>query len=743
MKGINMKKRVLVTVFLLAAMGLCSKAEEPILPIAYQNDYPQQVSTFYTNGMAYMKANQYTNAITEFRKALRENPSDRSSRIQLVNAYLLRAQYYNNKATDYNKAANDLRSAIFYMKYYDNSPVGAQYITDLNAMEENLDNILYAINADQTPKGRYMMGKSLRAQGEFAAAIVEFQKAQNDVNYKKASLSNMGEIYYTMNLNEQAVNYLEQAIISDPQNTTLHLKLAGAYERLGKIDKAIKEYNLSLTKSGDNQEVLTSLENIWKQKIAQNPDDAEAHANLGAVYQKENNFSAALEQYTKAEDLNPTNITTRLNLGTLYQAQKDYETAIEAYDTIIDVNPNYMLAYLYKAQCYRAMGNKEAAMQNYKLALNLDPSNQNIKDEMYEIYESDMTPEQKLAFIYQELQKDPQNSDLAYKYAYELHKAGKISEAINYYNQVIKLDPKNADAYINLAQAYQQQGSFDNARSVLTNAKGLFPENGLIQKQLASLAAETGFLLYSKASELFNQKKFAEAIAMYQKIVPATPESLVGIGACYQSLNDNAAAAQYYVKSLALDPKNADTTYYAALAYSNTENFSKAKAYANKALSLDPQSKNAKELLTYVIEQENTAKMDQAVSLLEQKQYPKALSLLSEVISQDQKDSNAYYYRGMVYDAQKKYAAAINDYKKALLYNPQMLIANYSIAIDYDYLGQYANALFYHKKYLAETQKAGETNDYTRYSAKRIQELRSYDNTKPAAAKTNNTTKKQ
>ena len=737
-----MKKRVLVTMFLLAAMGLCAGAQEPVIPVAYQGDYPEQVSTFYTNGMAYMKANQYTNAITEFRKALRENSADKSSRIQLVNSYLMRAQYYNNQATDYNKAANDLRSAIFYMKYYDNSPVDAQYITDLNTMEENLDNILYAINADQTPKGRYMMGKSLRAQGEFAAAVTEFQKAQNDVNYRKASLSNLGEIYYIMNLNEQAVNYLEQAIISDPQNTNLHLKLAGAYERLGKTDKAIKEYNLSLTKSGDNQEVLTSLENIWKQRIAQNPDDAEAHANLGAVYQKKNDFSAALQEYTKAEELNPSNITTRLNLGTLYQAQKDYETAIEAYDTIIEYNPNYMQAYLYKAQCYRAMGNKEAAMQNYKLALNLEPSNQNIKDEMYEMYEADMSPEQRLAFVYGQLQKEPQNADLTYRYAYELHKAGKTADAITYYNQAIKLNPKNEDAYINLAQAYQQQGNFDKARSVLTDAKGLFPENGLVQKQLAALAAETGSLLYSKASELFNQKKFQEAIAMYQKIVPSTPESLVGIGACYQSLNDNAAAAKYYVKSLELDPKNADTTYYAALAYSNIENFALAKSYANKALALDPNNKNTKELLTYVIEQENTAKMDEAVSLLEQKQYPKALNLLSQVITQDPKDSNAYYYRGMVYDAQKKYAQAINDYKKALMYNPQMLIANYSIAIDYDYLGQYANALFYHKKYLSETQKAGETNDYTRYSAKRIQELRNYDNTKPAAAKTKNTAKK-
>ena len=90
-------------------------------------------------------------------------------------------------------------------------------------------------------------------------------------------------------------------------------------------------------------------------------------------------------------------------------------------------------------------------------------------------------------------------------------------------------------------------------------------------------------------------------------------------------------------------------------------------------------------------------------------------------------NADAYYYRATIYDAQKKYQQAINDYKKALQYNPKLTITNYSIAIDYDYLAQYSNALTYYKKYLSETKKVAETNDYTRYSQKRIQELNSYD----------------
>lgn len=720
---------------MLALLSMPVFAEDNIVNVDYNSaasdDYSETGSIYYNNGVQLLKTSQYTNAITEFRKALRENTNDKSSRIQLVNAYLARAQYFNNQAMDYNKAANDLRSALFYMKFYENTPADGQYINDINAIENNLESVLYAMKADLTPKGRYMMGKSLRAQGEFAAAVSEFQKSQTDSTYRKSSLANLGEIYYILNLNNQAVNYLTQALSYDPKNSNLHLKLAGAYERLNKIDLAAQEYNLALSKSSDNQDILLSLENIWKQKVNENPNDAEAHANLGAVYQKKGDFVSALSQYQKAEEINPSNINTRLNMGTLYQAQKDYDTAIETYDTIIDVNPNFMQAYLYKAQCYKALGNKEAAIQNYKLAINLEPNNQDLKDELNDAYETSMTPEEKMSFLYEQVQKDPSNADLIYKYAFELHKADRISEAVTYYNQVIKISPKYEDAYVNLAQAYKQQGKFDNARTILTEAKGLFPENTSIKKQLIAIDEETSSMLYSNASDLFRDKKYQEAIALYNKIIPATPESLVGLGACYQSLNNNAQAAQYYVKSLAIDSKNSDTAYYAALAYSNLENFSQAKVYAKKSLAINPVNKNAKDLLAYVLEQESTVKLDKAISLFEQKQYAQALTMLNTVIAQSPKNSDAYYYRAMIYDSQKNYLAAINDYKKAVQYNSQMYIADYMIAIDYDYIKQYANALIYHKKYVYAAQKVGETNDYTRYSLKRIQDLKAYEQ-KPA-----------
>ena len=69
-------------------------------------------------GQNYLANYQYSGAITEFRSALRINYLDNSARIGLVNSYLARGTYYANSQNDYDRAANDFRSALFYLKYY-------------------------------------------------------------------------------------------------------------------------------------------------------------------------------------------------------------------------------------------------------------------------------------------------------------------------------------------------------------------------------------------------------------------------------------------------------------------------------------------------------------------------------------------------------------------------------------------------------------------------------------------------
>ena len=67
-------------------------------------------------GQSYLSQYQYSGAINEFKSALRINYLDKSARIGLVNAYLARGTEYANKDKAWGKAADDYRSALFYLK---------------------------------------------------------------------------------------------------------------------------------------------------------------------------------------------------------------------------------------------------------------------------------------------------------------------------------------------------------------------------------------------------------------------------------------------------------------------------------------------------------------------------------------------------------------------------------------------------------------------------------------------------
>ena len=77
----------------------------------------------------------------------------------------------------------------------------------------------------------------------------------------------------------------------------------------------------------------------------------------------------------------------------------------------------------------------------------------------------------------------------------------------------------------------------------------------------------------------------------------------------------------------------------------------------------------------------------------------------------------------MIYDTQKKYNQAITDYKKAISVNPDLLIVNYLIGVDYDMQEQYKNAMSYYKAFIATYT---EDNDYLKYAKTRIGELAPY-----------------
>ena len=89
------------------------------------------------------------------------------------------------------------------------------------------------------------------------------------------------------------------------------------------VDKGIKQHN-----AGSEVEAI----NTFNAAIKLDPENVEAWANVGNVYNALGNYDKAIEALNKAVDLNPNNGYAWICLGSSYNSKGDYDKAIECFE---------------------------------------------------------------------------------------------------------------------------------------------------------------------------------------------------------------------------------------------------------------------------------------------------------------------------------------------------------------------------------------------------------------------------
>ena len=672
----------------------------------------------YNAGQNFLTQNQYSSAIVEFRKAMRINYLDNSARIGIINSYLARATHYANTEKNYEKAANDFRSALFYLKMYPDDEREIQNsIGMIQSASSNLNQCLKVISFDTTPSARYKKAEELRAIANFPAASYEFSKAAESEKYSAEANAQIGDLMKLLGNDKRSADFYKLSLDKNPNDGVTKMKYARTLDKIGQYDTAVSQYNDALANAKGDMEVLYALERIYLKKLAQTPNDADLNANIGAIKQAQGDLDSALSYYGKAERLNPNSTLTRINVGTLYQQKKDYRRALEAYDSVLTIEPSNTKAMFYKAQALAEMGDKQTALSMYKSVLTFEPQNQEAKNAVTDIMKASMSPIEYIGY----LQKEGSKEEL-YDYSYKLHKEGKIEEAIHGYRAYIMEDQTKADAYVNLGICYASKDDYGSAITTLNIAKEKFPANNLVLKTLKEMQGDYTSTRLAAASASYDAKDYKKAIKQYLEIQPETENTMLGAAASYQALNDYDNAIIYYKKAETLNPKNAEIPYYIGYLYSEQQKWSEAETYLKKAITLNPESE-AKQLLSYVSQNGTLGVLNSGIELYEKKDYAGALTKFNEVLKKESNNAYAYYYRGLIYDEQKQPKLAIADYMNVLKYSKELPIVSYMAAVDYDGLENYKEAFKYYKKFIAEYSTEDE---YLKYAKDRTKELEPY-----------------
>ncbi|OGI03467.1 MAG: hypothetical protein A2Y25_10745 [Candidatus Melainabacteria bacterium GWF2_37_15] len=691
---------------------------------ANYTQYLDESDVYYKRGMEYYRANEFSKAIDSLKRALELAPERSTTRINLAVAYINRGSYFFNQKSSLDQAANDYRNAIYYLKYDGYKLASKLEEENLYIAETNLNS---AIDTAKT-SSRLKIAKVLRGQGKFTEAIVEYNEALKKENNPEIYES-VGDIYVAIQKGKLAVDYYKKALLNNPnaQNRPeLHLKYARALQDSGNNEAAVKEFNVALNTSKDSQknEILRDLEYIWIEKIKAQPRDASAHMNLGVVLQKKGDLEGALREYRISESINPNDVTTRLNLGTLFQAKKQYVTALRAYDTILQVLPDNVLAHYYKGTALKEMGRLDEAINEFQLVLRKDSGNSMAKNALFETVMLFPNKNDILSTLSMFANNNPNDPVAQYKFAYYLHSVNRPDEALDYYQRTIKIDPKHTDAYLNIATIYKEKNQPDLGVAVLRDAKKIMPDNKKINDMISIIDSEAATVRYQKALEMHTNGKYTEAIEEYKKIIEISePDSdlYVNLGAAYQASDKNQEAIEAYQKAVQINAKNSTAYHYLGAAYAQQENYEKALKAYKQALALDPNNEDIKKAIASLNQLTSNNLLEKGILEYNQGKYKEALLTINTVLIKDSTNAEAYYQRGMVYDAMKKYPLAISDYALTVKYNPELVMAYYLLAVDYDTLKNYPEAKKWYRKYIEKS--PDQQDEYVKYARERVSQL--------------------
>ena len=157
----------------------------------------------------------------------------------------------------------------------------------------------------------------------------------------------------TENKLESAFKLFKKKIKEDPNNVEAHNNLGVILFQLGKFEEAKKSY---------------------KKAILIKPNYLSAHINLAAAYKKLGRLEKALKSSEKAIEINPTNVNAIRNLAAISYEMGEVQKSIDCYKKIIKIEPNNAAAHTNLGVAFYKEGNIKKAKSCYEEAIKIQPN---------------------------------------------------------------------------------------------------------------------------------------------------------------------------------------------------------------------------------------------------------------------------------------------------------------------------------------------------------------------------------
>ncbi|MBM3235838.1 tetratricopeptide repeat protein [Candidatus Poribacteria bacterium] len=336
---------------------------------------------------------------------------------------------------------------------------------------------------------------------------------QNPCGHSEMTLISISE-----STDSETEQQLLQAVKRNPEDGQPHFQLGMFYLQKGALDNALKSLQTASELLAGSPEVHHALGKVWHHKgsfdkaimeyqaslsLAETPA---CHYDLGTAYHSSGKLKEALSEYEAALRLQPSFVEVHQNLGALYLQQGQLELAKNSFLSVLRIKPNDAVALagigsvqreqekLLKrqilqsqtavalkpgdAETHRQLGEAyfsarqlQESIEELEIASRLDPDSAQTQSLLQQVTQ-EQKQLQKAAFTHfmAKIQDEPQNPTNYVLFASLCLEMGEVKMALECAQEAVQLKSDFSSAWLLLGKIYVLQGEKQKGREAFKQA---------------------------------------------------------------------------------------------------------------------------------------------------------------------------------------------------------------------------------------------------------------------------------
>jgi tetratricopeptide (TPR) repeat protein len=526
------------------------------------------------------------------------------------------------------------------------------------------------------------------AQAPAAAAKSPAETARQDAFYyftmghmleQQADTLNSSE---STDLANQAIDAYKKALDLDPDSAVVLERLAEVHAKTQHIREAVTEAQAALKIEPGNVDAHRLLARVYVRTLG----------DMGAGEVQQENLTKAVEQFQAILKIEPDDMYSSLWLARLYRFENKHDEAEKVLRQVLNQDPDNGPALEQLSQLLVDEGRSQEAITLLSHASD-DSASPDVYDLLGDAYAQQKDYPKAEDAYRKAVDADPDDPGHRHGLAQALLEQDKYAPALEQFKKLVELEPGSSDNYLREAQLYRRLGEFDLAESSLLRAKQLAP--GSLE------------ILFNEALLYEDQNRYDDAVKVLTDAIAGMKGQAGGVGnpnalsilyeqlgRAYRGQRNYSAALETYGEMAKLSPDAQKRAQMLTIdTYRENHDIDRAIVETKKALEASPKAVDLTVTLAMLYgEKSETTEATQLLQGLLQgndgdqeiyidiaqvqergRRYADAEQSAQKAEQMAQEGSSketAWFMLGSIYERQKKFDQAEQQFRKVLDVNP-------------------------------------------------------------------------